>query len=115
MTDPIINICDLITGGIEMGIITEISGESRTGKTQLCHMLAVTCQLPIDMGGGGGQCLYIYTEDNIRPERFVSIATTRYRTIANDCLANIACAHAYNTDHQTMLLVEAAELMAQSR
>uniref|UniRef100_K1QQN0 DNA repair protein RAD51 n=1 Tax=Magallana gigas TaxID=29159 RepID=K1QQN0_MAGGI len=31
--------------GIETGSITEIFGEFRTGKTQLCHTLAVTCQV----------------------------------------------------------------------
>ena len=35
----------IITGGIETGSITEIFGEFRTGKTQLCHTLAVTCQV----------------------------------------------------------------------
>jgi DNA repair protein RAD51 len=29
---------------VESGSITEIYGEFRTGKTQICHMLAVTCQ-----------------------------------------------------------------------
>lgn len=38
----------LLQGGIETGSITEMFGEFRTGKTQLCHTLAVTCQLPID-------------------------------------------------------------------
>lgn len=33
------------TGGIETGSITEMFGEFRTGKTQLCHTLAVTCQV----------------------------------------------------------------------
>ena len=32
-------------GGVETGSITEIFGEFRTGKTQLCHTLAVTCQV----------------------------------------------------------------------
>jgi DNA repair protein RAD51 len=32
-------------GGIETGSITEIFGEFRTGKTQLCHTLAVICQV----------------------------------------------------------------------
>ena len=27
----------------------------RTGKTQLCHTLCVTAQLPVDMGGGEGK------------------------------------------------------------
>ena len=40
----------LLGGGIETGSITEVFGEFRTGKSQLCHTLAVTCQLPIDMG-----------------------------------------------------------------
>lgn len=35
----------LLQGGIETGSITEIFGEFRTGKTQLCHSLAVTCQV----------------------------------------------------------------------
>lgn len=37
----------LLGGGIETGSITEIFGEFRTGKTQLCHTLAVTCQVCI--------------------------------------------------------------------
>jgi hypothetical protein len=35
----------LSTGGIETGSITEIYGEFRSGKTQLCHTLCVTCQV----------------------------------------------------------------------
>ncbi|MGH0139860.1 UNVERIFIED_CONTAM: hypothetical protein FKN15_008702 [Acipenser sinensis] len=35
----------LLQGGIETGSITEMFGEFRTGKTQLCHTLAVTCQI----------------------------------------------------------------------
>ena len=33
----------LLNGGVETGSITEIFGEFRTGKTQICHTLAVTC------------------------------------------------------------------------
>ena len=36
---------ELLEGGIETGSITEIFGEFRTGKTQLCHTLCVTCQV----------------------------------------------------------------------
>ena len=32
-------------GGIETGSITELYGEYRCGKTQLCHTLCVTCQV----------------------------------------------------------------------
>ncbi len=34
-----------LVGGIETGSITEIYGEFRCGKTQLCHTLCVTCQV----------------------------------------------------------------------
>lgn len=33
------------SGGIETGAITELYGEFRTGKSQICHQLAVTCQV----------------------------------------------------------------------
>ena len=35
----------ILTGGIETGSITEIYGEFRSAKTQLCHTLSVTCQV----------------------------------------------------------------------
>jgi hypothetical protein len=35
----------LLQGGIETGSITELFGEFRTGKSQICHTLAVTCQV----------------------------------------------------------------------
>lgn len=40
------NLDTLLGGGIEAGSITELFGEFRTGKTQLCHTLCVTCQMP---------------------------------------------------------------------
>src|SRR5436190_17908765 len=44
------NLDTLLAGGIETGSITEIFGEFRTGKSQICHSLAVACQLPLNMG-----------------------------------------------------------------
>lgn len=65
---------ELLKGGFETGSITEIFGEFRTGKTQLCHQLCVTCQLPVDRGGGEGKALFIDTEGTFRPQRLVAIA-----------------------------------------
>lgn len=62
------------SGGFETGSITELFGEFRTGKTQLCHQLCVTCQLPVDRGGGEGKALFIDTEGTFRPQRLVAIA-----------------------------------------
>ncbi|XP_066588849.1 DNA repair protein RAD51 homolog 1-like [Prorops nasuta] len=104
----------LLNGGIETGSITELFGEFRTGKTQLCHTLAVNCQLPIDMGGAEGKCLYIDTESNFRPERLIQIAE-KYKISGDSVLDNVACARAFNTDHQTQLLVQASAMMTESR
>jgi DNA repair protein RAD51 len=104
----------LLGGGIETGAITEIFGEFRTGKSQLCHTLAVTCQLPIDMGGGEGKCLYIDTEGTFRPTRLLSIGA-RYGLNGNDALDNVAYARAYNADHQFELLNQASQMMATTR
>lgn len=164
----------LLGGGFETGSITEIFGEFRTGKTQMCHMLAVTCQLPVNMNGGEGKCLYIDTEGTFRPERLLAVnvhqfisgslrvdsvaldffdffcfcfcqngtkycrrdrelyslcvlfiiligplvhlqIAERYKLTGDDVLDNVAYARAYNTDHQTQLLVQAAAMMAESR
>ncbi|KTW25774.1 DNA repair protein rhp51 [Pneumocystis carinii B80] len=104
----------LLAGGIETGSITEIFGEFRTGKSQICHTLAVTCQLPIDMGGGEGKCLYIDTEGTFRPTRLLAVAD-RYGLNGEEVLDNVAYARAYNADHQLQLLGQAANMMAESR
>lgn len=36
-----------LLGGIETGSITELFGEFRTGKSQICHTLALSCQVRI--------------------------------------------------------------------
>jgi DNA repair protein RAD51 len=101
-------------GGIETGAITEMFGEFRTGKSQLCHTLAVTCQLPVSMGGGEGKCLYIDTEGTFRPVRLLAVAE-RFGLNGEEVLDNVAYARAYNADHQNTLLTAASALMAESR
>ncbi|EDN06873.1 DNA repair protein RAD51 [Histoplasma mississippiense (nom. inval.)] len=102
----------LLAGGIETGSITEIFGEFRTGKSQICHTLAVTCQLPFDMGGGEGKCLYIDTEGTFRPTRLLAVAQ-RYGLVGDEVLDNIAYARAYNSDHQLQLLNQASQMMCE--
>lgn len=89
-------------------------GEFRSGKTQLCHTLCVTCQLPLDQGGGEGKALYIDAEGTFRPQRILQIAD-RFGLNGADVLENVAYARAYNTDHQSRLLLEAASMMVETR
>lgn len=102
---------NLLNGGIETRSITEVFGEFRSGKTQLCHTLAVTCQLPVETGGGGGKCMYIDTEGTFRTERLIPIAK-RFNLDEATVMDNITYARAYNSDHQNKLLLEAAALMS---
>ena len=104
----------ILGGGMETGSLTELYGEFRTGKTQLCHTLCVICQLPVEQGGGEGKALYIDTEGTFRPERLTQISQ-RFGLDPNDVMDNVAYARAYNSEHQMQLLVQAAALMAESR
>ncbi|KAK1351695.1 Recombination protein 51 [Heracleum sosnowskyi] len=104
----------VLEGGIETGSSTEIYGEFRCGKTQLCHTLCVTCQLLLEQGGGEGKAMYIDAEGTFRPQRLLQIAD-RFGLNGADVLENVAYARAYNTDHQSRLLLEAASMMIETR
>lgn len=71
-------------------------------------------QLPLDMGGGEGKCLYIDTEGTFRPERLLAVSD-KFGLSGSDVLDNVAYARAYNSDHQSQLLIQAAAMMAESR
>mmetsp|Transcript_15467 Transcript_15467/g.31741 ORF Transcript_15467/g.31741 Transcript_15467/m.31741 type:complete len:349 (-) Transcript_15467:302-1348(-) len=114
LTTGSVEIDKLLEGGIETGSITEVFGEFRTGKTQLCHTLCVTCQMAITEGGAEGKAIYIDTEGSFRPERLRAIAE-RFGLDPAVALENVACARAHNSEHQMDLLKTAAAIMAQDR
>lgn len=71
---------DLLNGGIESRTLTEFHGENGSGKSQLCHLLALQTQRPTKDGGLWAETeterpvvLFIDTEGTCRPERFISI------------------------------------------
>ncbi|XP_013878091.1 DNA repair protein XRCC3 [Austrofundulus limnaeus] len=53
----------LLKGGLPVGTITELSGESGAGKTQLGLQLSLSVQYPREHGGLSSGALYICTED----------------------------------------------------
>ncbi len=71
------NLDELLGGGLRPPLVLELAGPPASGKTQLCHQLAVMVQLPREKGGLAGKALYIDTEGTFRPERLASMA--RYR------------------------------------
>lgn len=100
----------LLGKGLETQALTELIGEFGSGKTQLCHEMCVTVQLPLDRGGLGARALYIDTEGTFRPERIINIATA-FGLNSDDVLNNIIYARAFNSDHQMLLAEEAFTLV----
>jgi DNA repair protein RadA len=93
---------DLLGGGVETQAMTEFFGEFSSGKTNICHTLAVMVQQPKDRGGLNGQALYIDTEGTFRPERAHQIAESRGFD-AKGALEGITVARAYNSSHQELI------------
>jgi len=104
----------ILGGGVETQSITEAFGEFRTGKTQIAHTLAVTCQLSREDGGGGGKVAYIDTEGTFRPERIQPIAE-RFGLDAEKVLDNIVYGRAYTHEHQDALITAIAAKMVEER
>lgn len=56
----------MLGGGFDSQAMTELHGEWRTGKTQICHTLCITTQIPKEgTTYGGGRIVYIDTEGKI--------------------------------------------------
>jgi len=100
----------MLGGGMESCSITELFGEFRCGKTQVCHSLAVMAQLPPNLGGANGKVVYIDTEGTFRPERIRQIAEGK-GVSADAAMDNIIYARCYTSEHLVQLLVEAASIM----
>jgi len=101
---------NLLGGGIEPGTLTELYGEFRTGKTQLCHQLCVNAQLPYDQGGLEGKAYYFDTSNSFRPERIVQMAD-ELDLDRNEILENIHVARAFSTNHQISLIKEMLKII----
>ncbi|RLF12072.1 MAG: DNA repair and recombination protein RadA [Thermoprotei archaeon] len=105
---------DLLGGGVETKSITELCGEYGVGKTQLCHQLCVTVQLPLSRGGLDASALYLDTEGTFRPERLIEIAS-RFGLDPKEALNNIIYARVYNSDHQVFLVEEASKVIEEKK
>ncbi|GAA5872207.1 hypothetical protein JCM16303_001015 [Sporobolomyces ruberrimus] len=71
--DPEIDL--LFDGGVRVGSLTEIAGQSASGKTHLCLQLALQVQLPVSQGGLSGGALFISSEGTLSSHRLLSLAT----------------------------------------
>ncbi|HIQ23438.1 MAG TPA: DNA repair and recombination protein RadA [Pyrodictium delaneyi] len=104
------NLDDLLGGGIETKTITEFFGEFGSGKTQICHQVAVNVQLPIEKGGLStpdkmAKAVYIDTEGTFRWER-IEAMSKRWGLDPDEVMNNILYIRAINSDHQMAIVDE---------
>ncbi|WP_290816527.1 DNA repair and recombination protein RadA [Halovivax sp.] len=127
---------DLLGGGIETQSITEVYGEFGSGKSQVTHQMAVNVQLPQEVGGLHGSCIFVDSEDTFRPERIDDMvrglpdeaidAALEDREIEGSAddedavdaliesmLEKIHVAKAFNSNHQMLLAEKAKELASE--
>lgn len=100
------NFDTMLDGGFETGAITECYGQYGSSKTQIAHVLCVSCQVhePEVVA------VFIDTENTFRPERIIQIA----KGVGLDpekVLKNIRVARAFNSDHQMLLAEKVDELV----
>lgn len=97
------NLDGLLGGGIETQAVTEFYGSYGSGKTQICHCLSVSVQLPEDKRGLNGSAIYIDCENTFRPERVKEIAENR-ELDSSQILKNIYVVRAYNSSHLELIV-----------
>nr|CAI6427483.1 BFH_HP1_G0008580.mRNA.1.CDS.1 [Saccharomyces cerevisiae] len=94
---------ELLGGGIFTHGITEIFGESSTGKSQLLMQLALSVQLSEPAGGLGGKCVYITTEGDLPTQRLESMLSSRpaYEKlgITQSNIFTVSCNDLINQEH----------------
>lgn len=100
---------ELLGGGLEPKNIAEIYGEFGSGKTQLAHQMAVNVQLPEDLGGLHGGCIYVDTENTFKPNRILQMVDGVNARLGTDLdgmvvLEHIVSPRAKTADQQVALI-----------
>jgi len=113
--DALTTIDELGVAGVRLGETIELFGPFRSGKSQICHQLCVTVQLPPELGGVGKKSVFIDTEGTFSPSRIKAIHAKLQKDLGweknfEEVLRDITYARAYNSDHQMTLVERLLEL-----
>jgi DNA repair protein RadA len=108
------------TGGVRVGHTYEFFGAFRSGKSQICHQLAVTVQLPKELGGLNKKAIYIDTEGTFSTSRIIQIANKLkedkgWNKNVNDVLKDIMYARVKNSDIQQAVTIKLLEMLGQDK
>ncbi|KFY26518.1 hypothetical protein V493_04041, partial [Pseudogymnoascus sp. VKM F-4281 (FW-2241)] len=93
---------DLLSGGFPAGYITEITGESGSGKTQILLLLLLAVQLP-PPHGLNRSAIYITTESSLPTSRLDQLRAV-HPTLADTSLSRILTIHARDLETQDHIL-----------
>ncbi|MHA1209836.1 MAG: DNA repair and recombination protein RadA [Candidatus Freyarchaeota archaeon] len=104
----------ILGGGIEICAMTEFYGPAKAGKTQMCHQLCATVQLPRERGGLEAPALYIDTERTMKYEHIEKIAE-RFGLDPELTTDNVFYACATNSEDLCELVFEDLDEVVQNR
>ncbi|XP_032803690.1 DNA repair protein XRCC3 isoform X1 [Petromyzon marinus] len=82
-----------LQGGFPVPGVSELVGESATGKTQICMQLSLTVQYPREYGGLGAGAVYVCTEDAFPNKRLCQMIQAQAKMredVPPDVLAKIS-------------------------
>lgn len=97
----------LLGGGVFTGNITEVFGESSTGKSQFLMQLSLSVQLPRSQGGLQGKCVFVTTEGDLPTQRLDEMIRSRRDLFGDSALVsqdNIYCVSCNDLDNQEHIL-----------
>jgi DNA repair protein RadA len=114
--DNLFSIPELDTTGMREGETYEFFGAFRSGKSQVCHQLCVTVQLPEDKGGLSKKAIFLDTEGTFSPSRLTQIATRiklerNWDKPVDDILKDIIYARVKNSDSQQAIVLKLLEFL----
>ena len=98
------NLDGLLQGGVETQALTEVAGEYGSGKSQLCHTLGVTADMPKEKKGLGGNVIFVDTENTFRPERVSQISESIGIINPEKILEKIFVCKTYNSGHLEFII-----------
>ncbi|WXG41457.1 MAG: DNA repair and recombination protein RadA [Candidatus Freyarchaeum deiterrae] len=104
----------ILGGGVETCAVTEFYGPAKAGKTQICHQLCVTVQLPKEKGGLEAPAIYIDTERTVKYDHIKSIAE-RFGLDPDLASDNVFYAYAMNSEALFDMVHKSLDEVVQNR
>ena len=117
--DKLTFIPELGNGGVRIGETYEFFGAFRSGKSQVCHQLAVTVQLPESFGGLEKKAIYIDSEGTFSTARVIQIASKLKEKFGWDkslqsILGDVVYSRVKNSDIQQAVVLKLHEILGNS-